>query len=77
LLASQAVNSVKRPKEKCVYGRNWLNVSSPEPDERRSQAVTRTVPAKEDTMKAKLFRVGITLGSLLVVAYVLGAGKKW
>jgi hypothetical protein len=30
-----------------------------------------------DSMKAKLFRMGVTVGSLLVVLYVLGAGKKW
>jgi hypothetical protein len=27
--------------------------------------------------KAKLFRVGITLGLLAVLVEVLGAGKKW
>jgi hypothetical protein len=28
-------------------------------------------------VKARIFRLGVTVGSLLVVVYVLGAGKKW
>ena len=28
-------------------------------------------------VKARLFRVGITLGTLAVLVEVLGAGKKW
>jgi hypothetical protein len=30
-----------------------------------------------DAVKARIFRLGVTVGSLLVVIYVLGAGKKW
>lgn len=28
-------------------------------------------------MKARLFRVGVTLGMLAILVEVLGAGKKW
>jgi hypothetical protein len=30
-----------------------------------------------NTVKTRLFRVGVTLGTLAVLVEVLGAGKKW